>query len=84
MTFNEKDEILTVTDLVQSLDVDRWVIYKWIKTNRLKSFKQGREYRFKKSEIKSFVEYYEKNNESRKKIKVEKMKLPLTLQRKRK
>ena len=51
----EKIEFYKAEDLAKLLDVNIMTIYRYIKANRLKAYKIGKEYRIDKGEFNNFL-----------------------------
>jgi len=55
MSNKQEKEFYKAEDLAEKLDVNIMTIYRYIKTNRLKAYKIGKEYRIDKDEFSNFL-----------------------------
>ncbi len=56
MNNKQEKEFYKTEDLAELLDVNIMTIYRYIKANRLKAYKIGKEYRIDNKEFKRFLE----------------------------
>ncbi|MBE5936219.1 MAG: helix-turn-helix domain-containing protein [Lachnospiraceae bacterium] len=57
--FNNYDDILTITDLTEALKIGSSQAYKLVKTGRIKSFKDGKNWKITKLAL---IEYVKKES----------------------
>ncbi len=49
-------QLLTLYEVCDILRVKRWTIYKLVESGKLKGYKMGKEYRFKKEDVDAYFE----------------------------
>jgi excisionase family DNA binding protein len=52
----QEKEFYKAEDLAEKLDVNIMTIYRYIKANRLKAYKIGKEFRIKRKDFNNFIE----------------------------
>lgn len=56
----ELEELLTTEQVLDILKISRRTLYRYVEKGALRAYKFGRDLRFKKSDVKAFIEAHEK------------------------
>ncbi len=50
-----KDDLFSIEEVAKTLKVSYITVYRWIRANKLPSFKAGKQYRIKKIDLDTFL-----------------------------
>lgn len=56
MTNVNKEQYYTIEEVAKMLKVVYLTVYRWIKSEKLKAFKIGKQYRIKEKDLNNFIE----------------------------
>lgn len=69
----EKERMLSIKELTETMNISRSTLLRWIGEGRIKALKFGRQWRFKPSEISQWLEHGEATEPKKKRFSLEGM-----------